>query len=196
MACVCCAARAGQRGPSLSYFVPFLSAMQLFVPASPGDPGTRKLYVSDVEGWPKHMHLVYEYFEREMPFNRTPMHPLIQSLSSALQPDAQASSVLQQTRIAQLHPASWFAVAWYPVYRIPDAPLCARFLTFHSFAPLVMSIMKAAQAQHQPAAERREQQLAQPVVALQVSSNWSSPCSAVTSSRGQPWGAHVHGGVM
>jgi Protein of unknown function (DUF789) len=25
-------------------------------------------------------------------------------------------------------------VAWYPVYRIPDAPLTARFLTFHSLA--------------------------------------------------------------
>lgn len=25
-------------------------------------------------------------------------------------------------------------MAWYPVYRIPDAPLTARFLTFHSLA--------------------------------------------------------------
>lgn len=28
-----------------------------------------------------------------------------------------------------------FAVAWYPVYRIPDAPLNARFLTFHYICP-------------------------------------------------------------
>ena len=28
-----------------------------------------------------------------------------------------------------------YAVAWYPVYRIPDAPLNARFLTFHSITP-------------------------------------------------------------
>ena len=28
-----------------------------------------------------------------------------------------------------------FAVAWYPVYRIPDAPLTARFLTFHAIVP-------------------------------------------------------------
>ena len=27
-----------------------------------------------------------------------------------------------------------YAVAWYPVYRIPDAPLSARFLTFHNVA--------------------------------------------------------------
>ncbi len=25
-------------------------------------------------------------------------------------------------------------MAWYPVYRIPDAPLAARFLTFHNVA--------------------------------------------------------------
>jgi hypothetical protein len=36
-----------------------------------------------------------------------------------------------------VHPASWFAVAWYPVYRIPDAPLTARFLTFYSFSQLL-----------------------------------------------------------
>lgn len=29
-----------------------------------------------------------------------------------------------------------FAVAWYPVYRIPDAPLAAKFLTFHSLLPV------------------------------------------------------------
>ena len=28
-----------------------------------------------------------------------------------------------------------FAVAWYPIYRIPDAPLTSRFLTFHQIAP-------------------------------------------------------------
>lgn len=27
-----------------------------------------------------------------------------------------------------------FAVAWYPIYRIPDAPLTARFLTYHTLA--------------------------------------------------------------
>ena len=51
-----------------------------------------------------------------------------------------APSLLRDVRISELHPASWYAVAWYPVYRIPDAPLVARFLTFHSFAPLVSSI--------------------------------------------------------
>ena len=53
------------------------------------------------------------------------------------------SSFLRDARIVDLHPASWFSVAWYPVYRIPDAPLCARFLTFHSFAPMVISMQRA-----------------------------------------------------
>lgn len=29
-----------------------------------------------------------------------------------------------------------FAVAWYPLYRVPEAPLTARFLTFHTLASL------------------------------------------------------------
>ena len=29
-----------------------------------------------------------------------------------------------------------FAVAWYPIYRIPDAPLAAKFLTYHSLCPV------------------------------------------------------------
>ena len=31
-------------------------------------------------------------------------------------------------------------MAWYPVYRIPDAPLTAKFLTFHSLRPLPSSL--------------------------------------------------------
>ena len=30
-------------------------------------------------------------------------------------------------------------VAWYPVYRIPDAPLTAKFLTYHSLTPVACS---------------------------------------------------------
>lgn len=28
-----------------------------------------------------------------------------------------------------------YAVTWYPIYRIPDSPLSAKFLTYHSFKP-------------------------------------------------------------
>mmetsp|Transcript_28443 Transcript_28443/g.73206 ORF Transcript_28443/g.73206 Transcript_28443/m.73206 type:complete len:1057 (-) Transcript_28443:1360-4530(-) len=240
----------GARGPSVSYFVPYLSAMQLFTPASPKDPGTNRLYVCDTEGWPKHMHLRFEHFETELPFNRAPLYDQIDVLAQQLsassssgtsgppqppgsakhqasppasstsnsgkppnnthatqdattssgrqspcptapppssssagqttgkeQPSQQPTpppppqpqvttasqlpaslgavlrenrppgpSLLRDVRIAELHPASWYAVAWYPVYRIPDAPLVARFLTFHSFAPLVTSIQNTLAA--------------------------------------------------
>lgn len=33
-------------------------------------------------------------------------------------------------------PTRRFAVAWYPLYRVPEAPLTARFLTFHTLASL------------------------------------------------------------
>lgn len=42
---------------------------------------------------------------------------------------------LKTLKLKDLHPASWFCVAWYPLYRIPDAPLSTRFLTFHNFHP-------------------------------------------------------------
>ncbi|GAX76531.1 hypothetical protein CEUSTIGMA_g3977.t1 [Chlamydomonas eustigma] len=227
----------GQRGPSLCYFVPYLSAMQLFTPASPKDrPGSSSMYVCETEGWPKHMHLRFEHFEHEMPFNRTPLCEQLDHLAQQQQEadeklweqlqaartvaneaksDVEASSLdtsasltsdqaasdcsmpshmdstaevqdegqhaestscisdpsmipvstapkkptgsfLKDARISELHPASWFAVAWYPVYRIPDAPLCARFLTFHSFSPLVISMQRALsalkQGQHRPVA--------------------------------------------
>ncbi|GLI71568.1 hypothetical protein VaNZ11_016824 [Volvox africanus] len=318
----------GHRGASNSYFVPYLSAIQIFTRALPTDVGgTNRLYVSeDNQGWPKHMHLKFEYFEQELPFNRLPLYDQIELLSSTMvggknagsgpgcaggtagvppasgsrpaplaQPafghaavaapsvagvatssaalasggkeaatdvqdatekaapqaahnidrsvDAEASEVddpagkmgaeaaaaaelpgaegasavttgrssqaesiaecmtagrntstptasqpnagpisthqasavqpahagtarppaataaaaawsseaensgssggtglLYDMRLLDVHPASWFAVAWYPVYRIPDAPLYARFLTFHSFAPPVESM--------------------------------------------------------
>lgn len=68
--------------------------------------------------------------------------PTAPSAGGAL-PLPPGGQLLRDMRIMELHPASWYAVAWYPVYRIPDAPLVTRFLTFHSFAPLVTSIQNA-----------------------------------------------------
>lgn len=53
---------------------------------------------------------------------------------------------LMSTRLMDVHPASWFAVAWYPVYRIPDAPLTARFLAFYSFSQLLEVLNDAVSA--------------------------------------------------
>jgi hypothetical protein len=69
-----------------------------------------------------------------------PLHDMIESLSSRQPSEGGPGPLLMEQQVAQLHPASWFSVAWYPVYRIPDAPLTARFLTFHSFAQVVINL--------------------------------------------------------
>lgn len=62
------------------------------------------------------------------PWFRRPLYDMLDELSQE-EPD------LLTMKLKDLHPASWFCVAWYPLYRIPDAPLVTRFLTFHSFHP-------------------------------------------------------------
>ncbi|TVU13665.1 hypothetical protein EJB05_37085 [Eragrostis curvula] len=44
---------------------------------------------------------------------------------------------LQNVKLCDLHPASWYCVAWYPVYRVPRGNLRAAFLTYHSLGKLV-----------------------------------------------------------
>lgn len=46
-------------------------------------------------------------------------------------------SKLESLRLQDLHPASWFSVAWYPIYQIPDGVFRASFLTYHSLGYLV-----------------------------------------------------------
>jgi len=247
-------ASTGELGETQCYFVPYLSGMQLFTPATHKSERGGCAYVSGTDGWPRYVRAGEEHFVREMPFNRMPMYDHIEQLAEQQQQqqrrrenaaaaateagaaataatdertapatrggDPSASMPVMQggcldacggdgdagpecsedydsagdgssgsagstagltegsdgscsadvpephsptsplpstmlhggggrgaasppplslfsTRVADLHPASWYAVAWYPVYRIPEAPLCARFLTYHSFAPLV-----------------------------------------------------------
>ncbi|GFR49227.1 hypothetical protein Agub_g11226 [Astrephomene gubernaculifera] len=84
----------GHRGASNSYFVPYLSAIQIFTRALPTDVGgTNRLYVSeDNQGWPKHMHLKFEYFEHELPFNRLPLYDQIEHLSGTMAAAAAAAA--------------------------------------------------------------------------------------------------------
>lgn len=35
--------------------------------------------------------------------------------------------------LKDVHPSSWYAVAWYPLYSIPEGKLKTSFLTFHAF---------------------------------------------------------------
>ncbi|PRQ54843.1 hypothetical protein RchiOBHm_Chr1g0318141 [Rosa chinensis] len=45
-------------------------------------------------------------------------------------------TTLDSINLNDLHPRSWYSVAWYPIYRIPDG-FRAAFLTYHSLGCLV-----------------------------------------------------------
>ncbi|XP_050207109.1 uncharacterized protein LOC126656562 [Mercurialis annua] len=153
----------------VQYYVPYLSAIQIFTSNSSlnsfreetesGDGETRdsfsdscsdesesdKLWrwdgCSSEEGgfeqdnlWPLNDrlgHLYFQYFERSTPYGRVPLMDKINGL-------AQRYPGLMSLRSVDLSPASWMAVAWYPIYHIPmgrtikDLSTC--FLTYHTLS--------------------------------------------------------------
>ncbi|KAF4382529.1 uncharacterized protein LOC115699650 [Cannabis sativa] len=76
-------------------------------------------------------HLYFQYFERSTPYGRVPLMDKINGL-------AQRYPGLMSLRSVDLSPASWMAVAWYPIYHIPmgrtikDLSTC--FLTYHTLS--------------------------------------------------------------
>ncbi|KAH0749751.1 hypothetical protein KY290_028983 [Solanum tuberosum] len=77
--------------------------------------------------------LLFEYFEQERPQSRKPFFEKCVELVAADGPSSREDpSILQSTRLPDLHPHSWFCVAWYPIYRIPTGNFHASFLTHHS----------------------------------------------------------------
>ncbi|EYU26140.1 hypothetical protein ABFS82_08G107900 [Erythranthe guttata] len=76
-------------------------------------------------------NLYFQYFERSSPYGRVPLSDKISSLS-------QRYPGLMSLRSVDLSPASWMAVAWYPIYHIPkgqtikDLQTC--FLTYHTIS--------------------------------------------------------------
>ncbi|KAG8386888.1 hypothetical protein BUALT_Bualt03G0195700 [Buddleja alternifolia] len=76
-------------------------------------------------------NLYFQYFERSSPYGRVPLIDKISSL-------AQRYPGLMSLRSVDLSPASWMAVAWYPIYHIPagrtikDLQTC--FLTYHTLS--------------------------------------------------------------
>ncbi|CAI0550205.1 unnamed protein product [Linum tenue] len=80
--------------------------------------------------------LLFEFFESEQPYNRKPLHLKILELSDSGTPNLQVygdPKKLVSLTLNEIHPASWFSVAWYPICRIPEGKLRASFLTYHSF---------------------------------------------------------------
>ncbi|KAL9252594.1 hypothetical protein AKJ16_DCAP07816, partial [Drosera capensis] len=81
------------------------------------------------------MELMFEFFESEQPHQRMPLYDKVLELASAGILGNHGfgdASKLQCANLCELHPASWFSVAWYPIYRIPEGKLRAAFLTYHS----------------------------------------------------------------
>ncbi|XP_022943358.1 uncharacterized protein LOC111448145 [Cucurbita moschata] len=84
------------------------------------------LHLSDRLGY-----LYFQYFERSTPYGRVPLMDKINGL-------ARRFPGLMTLRSVDLSPASWMAVAWYPIYHIPmgrtikDLSTC--FLTYHTLS--------------------------------------------------------------
>ncbi|GLU06481.1 hypothetical protein SLE2022_235130 [Rubroshorea leprosula] len=152
----------------VQYYVPYLSAIQIFISHSSvhslreesesGDRETRESFsdtYSDESESDKlfrwdgcssdggseqdclwHVNerlglLYFQYFERSTPYGRVPLMDKINGLS-------QRFPGLMSLRSVDLSPASWMAVAWYPIYHIPmgrtikDLSTC--FLTYHTLS--------------------------------------------------------------
>ncbi|KAL6178295.1 hypothetical protein ACLB2K_049813 [Fragaria x ananassa] len=87
------------------------------------------------------IELLLEYFEYEQPQQRRPLYDKIKEL---VRGDGNSHSKvygdptkLDSINLNDLHPRSWYSVAWYPIYRIPDGNFQAAFLTYHSLGCLV-----------------------------------------------------------
>ncbi|XP_072964848.1 uncharacterized protein [Typha angustifolia] len=85
--------------------------------------------------------LLFEYFETEQPPWRRPLYEKIKQLVSCVKSSNSQifgdPNNLEAKNLHDLHPASWFSVAWYPICRIPDGNFRAAFLTYHSLGNLV-----------------------------------------------------------
>ncbi|XP_051115058.1 uncharacterized protein LOC127240421 isoform X2 [Andrographis paniculata] len=148
------------------YFVPYLSAIQIFTgrrlreeiseslsetrdsysdscsDESESDKLSRSDGYSSEEGpfdhssfvWHPNQrlgNLYFEHFERSSPYGRVPLSDKIHSF-------AQRYPGLMSLRSVDLSPASWLAVAWYPIYHIPNGrsikDLQTCFLTYHTLS--------------------------------------------------------------
>ncbi|CAN6181661.1 unnamed protein product [Urochloa humidicola] len=153
-----------------TYFVPYLSAVQLFrqtkrtnggsivrgttddvQKTSPcqnlppifakllpqqSNPGNRSstLHTEDDQQL-ANGQLIFEYFESEQPYSRRQLFDKVNELIAGVKPvNCQIFGDPKSLELSlhDLHPASWYCVAWYPIYRIPDGKLQAAFLTYHS----------------------------------------------------------------
>lgn len=140
-----------------AYFLPSLSAIQLFeqcknnldhkfdsdddfLLSQPNGVYLPKPSLS-VQG---HGEPLFEYFESEHPSSRPPLFEKIKQLTSGENLSTCQifgdPKMLENLKLHDLHPASWFCVAWYPICRIPQGNCRAAFLTYHSLGKVVPQI--------------------------------------------------------
>ncbi|XP_047090493.1 uncharacterized protein LOC124702393 isoform X1 [Lolium rigidum] len=94
---------------------------------------------------------IFEFFESEQPFWRRQLFNKVKELiDGAKQSNCQISGDPKnlELNLHDLHPASWYCVAWYPIYRIPDGKFQAAFLTYHSLGHWVHRRSSSDQAGH------------------------------------------------
>ncbi|CAA3009924.1 Hypothetical predicted protein [Olea europaea subsp. europaea] len=76
-------------------------------------------------------YLNFEYIDKSSPYGRVPLMAKIRGLGRRY-------PGLMSLRSVDLSPASWMAVAWYPIYHIPTGrshkDLSTCFLTFHTLS--------------------------------------------------------------
>nr|CAD1844322.1 unnamed protein product [Ananas comosus var. bracteatus] len=142
----------------VQYYVPYLSAIQLYTnkPFTPSrfvhtafrrdnislkslNGDHRNEYAKLSTSWnggawdarKSFGHLCFEFFEVCSPYGRVPFVDKVYEL-------AHYFSGLTSLTSAELSPASWMSVAWYPIYQIPakrnvkDLSTC--FLTYHTIS--------------------------------------------------------------
>ncbi|KAM7276561.1 hypothetical protein ACFE04_018427 [Oxalis oulophora] len=117
------------------YFAPSLSAVQLFGYSHFSNFGGPSIELLERE-------LLFEFFETDQPHLRKTIYNKIKELVNSGTPNLQLfgdPSTLVTLNLNDLHPASWFSVAWYPIYQLPDGKFRASFLTFHSLGHLIQN---------------------------------------------------------
>ena len=117
---------------------------------------------------PAQVQLLALHNNRKLPWERLPLHQEVEALAEQ-EPTTSipCPHALGTTRLADVHPSSWLAVWWQPLYRIPEMPLEAKFLVYYSFKGLAagqraavalpVAGMLCSAAQGPPAASTDEQ---------------------------------------
>ncbi|KAK8542825.1 hypothetical protein V6N12_015403 [Hibiscus sabdariffa] len=129
--------------PIFSALVPQTHSIE---PSSQSQVNGTRSAVSPKEVKSVDMELVFEYFESEKPHQRRGLYEKIQELvRDDVSPKCKMYGDpvhLDSINMHDLHPRSWYSVAWYPIYKIPDGNFRAAFLTYHSLGHFVRRISK------------------------------------------------------